>query len=98
MARADPLDDLRLAPGDLFRSVNERIRELDDGWRASDYEFVCECADEHCFASLGIDRDEFDRIAARPGMYVVAPGHEQPDVDEIVERHEQYMLVARRRD
>lgn len=82
-------------PGEAFRSVNDRICDLGDGWGTTQYAFICECVDDHCFESLPMTRTEFDAARAARGSYVVVPGHERAGVDEVLERHERYTLVSR---
>jgi hypothetical protein len=78
----------------LFRSVNERIRELDGPWGADSYDFVCECAAEGCLEPVPLTPAAFDALYDQDSVYVVAPGHENKD-DEVLERLEHYVLVRR---
>ena len=82
-------------PGMLFRSVNERIRELVASW-ASTYDFVCECLDERCFVPVAMTAPEFDAVCADVDIYIVAPGHERPGADEVIQASGHYTLVSRR--
>jgi hypothetical protein len=82
----------------LFRDVNERVRELasrleDEG--PEPIRFVCECGQADCAASLPIPLAEYERIRARATQFVVAPGHEVPEVERIVERNEGYDVVRK---
>jgi hypothetical protein len=86
------------AAGPLFRSVNERIREL--AGSASDiwYDFVCECLDDRCFSMVMLTSREFDSIREDPDAFVVHPGHDDHDVDEVIGRSDRYTLVRRSPD
>jgi hypothetical protein len=79
------------SPPELFRAVNERIRELAGTWQGT-YDFICECEDEECMRSLPLTEPEYRSLREQPGLYAVLPGHEQ-DGAEIVARSERFVLV-----
>ena len=83
----------------LFRSVNERVRELaaTAGSRERDpvASFVCECGRADCTETVELTVAEYERVRADPTHFVVVPGHEIPDVEEVVERHERYDVVRK---
>jgi hypothetical protein len=79
---------------ELFRAVNNRIRELAADW-PDDYEFMCECNDETCTRVLRMTVEEYEELRADPALFVVLPGHEQPDDDEI-ERSKEIVIVRTR--
>lgn len=83
----------------LFRSVNERVRELvgPTGSLGSDpaASFVCECGTAACTATFALTIAEYERVRADPTHFIVVSGHESPDVEEVVERHEQYDIVRK---
>lgn len=83
----------------LFRSVNERVRELvtTAGSRDPDpvASFVCECGRADCTATVELTVGEYERVRADPTHFVVVPGHEIPEVEEVVERHERYDVVRK---
>jgi hypothetical protein len=76
---------------ELFRAVNERIRELAGTWQGT-YDFICECHDEECMRSLPLTEPEYRSLREQPGMYAVLPGHEQDGAD-VVARGERFVLV-----
>ena len=81
-----------------FRDINERLeadlRRLPvDG---DPVEFVCECGHSDCTASVSLTVDEYERVRQDPATFAMLPGHEIPDVEDVVERHERY-LVARKK-
>jgi hypothetical protein len=81
--------------GPLFRAVNERIRELATDNPDASYDFVCECLDEGCFSMVMLTAGEFDSVIDVPDTYVICPGHEDRDVDEVIGRSDRYTLVSR---
>lgn len=88
----DELTRRRLAHNEaVFRRVND---EIDRAPRpAADY--VCECADTDCTITIHLDGDEYSRIRAEPDWYVVLPGHERPELEHVVERHDGYVVVRK---
>jgi hypothetical protein len=83
----------------LFRSVNERVRDL-AGSFAVDAEpepvaFVCECGSADCAASIALTIRDYERIRADPAHFFVVPGHEIPEVEHVIERHETYDVVRK---
>lgn len=92
-----PKRDLRLAQNEiLFRSVNERLAAGDgSGPSPSVLELVCECSDSECLKVLRIEAAEYEWIRQNPRHFAVLPGHEAPAVEDVVERHEQFVVVEK---
>jgi hypothetical protein len=82
-----------------FRRVNERIREYKERYdRAEPMRFVCECADGGCIQPVHISMDEYVAVRARPRRFIVAPGHDEPDLERVVERFDRYWVVEKYAD
>jgi hypothetical protein len=81
----------------LFREVNERIRDLNEwpGWQINKGDWICECEDETCFERILIARPEYERLRAHGNRFALKPGHENLEVEEVTDRHEQYVVVAK---
>lgn len=95
MAAAELHESELTRGGALFRAVNERIRELQNGSLAEPCDFVCECADERCFARLPMRADEFDALCTSAGAYAVVPGHQQASLEAVLQESIRYMVVSR---
>jgi hypothetical protein len=83
----------------LFREVNERIASLAE--RALLPEIVpiqvtCECVDMSCTTGVQIPLHEFAEIHRTTNRFLVVPGHELPDVEDVVERRDRFLIVAKR--
>ena len=78
-----------------FRAINERLRgELEAlGGGDDPIGFVCECARVDCRAVLEIVPSTYRAVREHPLRFMVAPGHELPDVERVVERHDPGYLV-----
>jgi hypothetical protein len=82
----------------LFRSVNERVRELVTtiGERSEAVaSFVCECGTADCTATVELTVAEYERVRADPTHFFVVAGHESAGVEEVVERHDRYDVVRK---
>jgi hypothetical protein len=81
----------------VFREVNERISDLAEGFGLEEQplDLVCECGDPACVERITMGRQEYERLRADPTHFAVFPGHEEPDVESIVERKGSYDVVRK---
>jgi hypothetical protein len=80
----------------LFRQVNERIREIEgDRWRVDPVDFMCECGDISCTRVVHLATGDYERVRSDPRHFAVLPGHELPDLEHVVERHDHYLVVEK---
>jgi hypothetical protein len=82
----------------LFREVNERIESLNEHFSriVPMGDWICECGDPACFDPISLTFDEYEAIRAHPARFPVLPGHELPEVEEVVEANERYLVVEKR--
>ncbi|HEX2084751.1 MAG TPA: hypothetical protein VHF89_03640 [Solirubrobacteraceae bacterium] len=80
-----------------FREINERLRSdlraLPDD--ADPIPFVCECGRVDCADSVRLTLEEYETIRASSLDFVVVPGHQAPDVEDVVDLHEHYARVRK---
>lgn len=83
----------------LFREVNMHIADLEKGplSLAEDglMSLVCECAHTGCTAPIAVDPATFEQVRDNPVRFLVAPGHEDLDVESVVERRAGYLIVEK---
>jgi hypothetical protein len=79
----------------LFREVNERLLELSEGPRVESMDFLCECSREECVETIQLSFAEYERVRAHPTSFVIAPGHETPEVEKIVDSNGRYTVVQK---
>ena len=79
----------------LFRVVNEEINEVDRRFGARTTEFVCECADATCIVRLSVPLDVYAAARSSSTRFLVAPGHEDPSLESVVERHDGFFVVEK---
>ena len=81
----------------IFREVNERIENLAEKFELKDQplDLICECGDADCVRRISMTRAEYEEIRSDPRQFAVHPGHEYPDVEEIVGRRRGYDIVSK---
>jgi hypothetical protein len=81
----------------LFRDVNERIREISDSFGQKDatYDFLCECSDPTCAGRVVLTRAEYEYVRADSTRFVVAKGHAVPEIESVVERAKDHVVVEK---
>jgi hypothetical protein len=81
----------------VFRAVNERIEGLNEafGMVTETMSVVCECGDIACSQQIEISLPEYERVRAEPTLFVVVPGHEIEDVEDVAERRDSYTVVRK---
>lgn len=79
-----------------FRETNEQIEALNEaGGRLSAFHIVCECGDSYCADTLTIRAAEYEGVRAHPDRFLLKPGHEETDVERVVERHAEFVVVEK---
>jgi hypothetical protein len=78
----------------FFRGVNEVIART-GGSNGST--FLCECANPHCNDTFDMTAHDLRTLHSVPGDYVVMPGHDIPDLEEVVRQQNGYAIVRNAR-
>ena len=81
----------------LYRAVNERIEDLNEafGTLTDTMTLVCECGDASCVERISLTRDEYEQLRGDPHLFAVAPGHVEPDVEEVAANRSGYDVVRK---
>lgn len=83
----------------LFRSVNERIAEMNESFQEfADYgSWMCECFRTDCTETIEMTLDEYEDLRAHPARFAVVadPSHVDPEVEEVVSEGERYWTVEK---
>jgi hypothetical protein len=79
----------------LFRAVNERVQAERPGEGEELISFICECGDENCIAEVDLTQAQYEAIRSDPVQFVVAPGHEIPDIETTVAEYGRYAIVRK---
>jgi hypothetical protein len=83
----------------LFREINERVKQLNDGFSMvlPVGEWICECADDTCVERIALSAEAYEEVRANGTHFIVAPSdeHVYPDVERVTERNEPYWVVEK---
>jgi hypothetical protein len=63
---------------------------------SGEVEFLCECADLDCTENLVLSMAEYEHIRTSPVRFPIAPGHDYPEVENVVEENERYAVVQKK--
>ena len=84
-----------------FRVVNERIRDLVIdaaarlGEHAEGLSVLCECADVDCSETITVSLSTYEWIRSAPARFIVVPGHELPDSEQVLREGHGYVIVEK---
>jgi hypothetical protein len=81
----------------LFREVNENIARLEEQYGQTPAEpvYVCECANADCAEQFAIDPVTYRRVRQQGRLFFVRPGHEDPQLERVVETTRDYLIVEK---
>ena len=81
---------------DVYREVNEGIeRGQWPGEEGKPVSFRCECARLGCNMLLTLTLAEYKRVRANPRRFLLVPGHEIPEVEEVVRDAGGFVVVQK---
>ena len=94
--------ELRRAENEVvFKQHNEKILEqvnqvIPEGNRELFMvSFVCECSDETCHQRIELTVEQFHRYSTNPKRFIIIPGHEQSDIEQIIEHFPFFDIVEK---
>jgi hypothetical protein len=79
----------------LFRQVNEAVSDISGDSEAPDFEIVCECGDLGCSERIHITNAAYTAVRSESHQFALVPGHEIPDVEEVVADEGGYYVVRK---
>ena len=93
----------RLAANEtLFRDVNERVADVAEEFveveSTDPVEFTCECGRATCTKQIALTLVEYEALRTVSTHFAVVPGHEQPEIERVVERHPNYLVVEKQEE
>jgi hypothetical protein len=93
--------DERLARNEAFlREVNERIHEVGERFQVMPddelLDFRCECGRPECEDSVPMTSREYEHVRADVDRFAVVPGHEDGEIERVVEQNGRYVIVDKR--
>lgn len=80
----------------LFQVVNRHIEELEEklGHRKT-FSILCECSKKYCVDVFEVEPAAYQRVRSNPLLFFIVPGHEDPEVERVVERTPEYLVVEK---
>lgn len=81
----------------IFRHVNERIEDVNRAFATitERMDVVCECGDVACTQRIELTLPVYERVRADSRHFVLVPGHEKPDVEHVIERDDEWVVVEK---
>lgn len=90
------MDEAKMARTEsAFREVNEAIAKTAERFESVEADFVCECADPECAHRITADLVDYEEVRAEPTHFLIAPGHDEPRIERVVERNSDYTVVEK---
>jgi hypothetical protein len=77
----------------VFREVNERINDVT---RDKTAEYLCECGRATCTETIQMTVADYEALRTDPTHFAVLPGHEIPDVEDVVARNAGFLVVQKK--
>ena len=82
----------------LFREVNERMRDIHDGFgvKVDVYALLCECGRDGCISRVEVPVSVYEELRLEDNAYVVVAGHEPADGAHSNDEAATYRIVSPR--
>jgi len=81
-----------------YRQVNEAIEAGRTAAAVQDdtpRPFACECGQLGCNQLVELTIVEYESVRAGPRRFLMVEGHQIPEVERVVERHERYVVAEK---
>jgi hypothetical protein len=91
----DPRDE-RIAKNEtVFRATNREIEQAgkEAGGPEAMVEVLCECGRDECSGLISLTIAEYEGIHSQSDRFVVLPGHENSEIESVVDRRSGYLVV-----
>jgi hypothetical protein len=81
----------------MFRDLNERVAQSAHAQGVDDhvFEFLCECSNADCTLRVRLTLSAYETVRSDPTQFVVADGHELPEIESVVFRSSDYQIVRK---
>jgi hypothetical protein len=82
----------------LYRLVNEQIEGINEafGVITGDFAVVCECEKMTCQEQITVTRSAYEQVRANPAAFIVKPGHQAEDEEDVDEETDGYFIVVKK--
>lgn len=81
----------------LFRDVNERLKDVSEGFGVvlPEFDIVCECGQAACTERISLTFAEYEGLREDGRHFAVRRGHEALDIETVVEDRGGYLVVKK---
>ena len=81
-----------------FNDANNRLRELVEQRAGPNQRipFLCECADDGCLATVGLELSEYEDLHENSDVFVIVPGHSRIVGERVLHRDDRFEQVEKR--
>jgi hypothetical protein len=78
--------------------VNERIERVTETLQVAGEQIaiLCECGDDTCTKRVEVALADYERIRRDPELFFIVPGHDVPDIEDVVERDTGWEVVRKK--
>jgi hypothetical protein len=80
----------------VYRAVNREIEHASEELGEGPHDqltVICECGQEDCAQTIDLTLAQYQDSHEQRDRFVVAPGHEDEQLEHVVERNKQYLVV-----
>ena len=79
----------------LNESLDEKVHSKLAGAHSNLSGFVCECGDPGCVEIVRLELDRYEQIRQDPRLFVISHGHEIPEIEDVVQREDGFLIVRK---
>jgi len=81
----------------LYRQVNERIEELNQGFGSitGTFAIACECGNLDCAEQIHVTPQVYEQTRADPTHFIVTPGHQRDDLEVVVAQDDNFVIIEK---
>jgi diaminopimelate decarboxylase len=80
----------------VYRAVNREIEQVSEELGEGPQDqltVICECGQEDCAQTIDLTHAEYEDAHEQRDRFVVAPGHEDEQLEHVVKRDKRYLVV-----
>lgn len=82
-----------------FRDENEKLEAISRADGETLIDFVCECGNDLCHATMRLTHEEYEKVRGGSGRFALADrGHLIADVENVVEEFDRYVVIEKHGD
>jgi hypothetical protein len=93
--RADS-DELILRAAQIEANTRRVNEAIEAGTDEDQLVFLCECGRVDCGMTIRLGHDAYEAVRTDFDRFLVAPGHVLPEIEEVAEHYDGYLVVRKR--